>query len=359
MRITGSSLSYAAVHQSRSTVEVEERLEVRRAAAQGATVVQAGSGRAALGAAPGAPVPLRRADGPDRPHRQCCCGHDHHRSSELGSVDPKLAVAIGLIERLTGVEFDVLDSEELSRRCQGSGSPELPSGAPGAPSGQQAMPTITYDRIERRVEEESLRFAAAARVTTGDGRTIDVELQLSVDRRFAEEVSTHVRIGPPLKDPLVVDLGRAPTAMDADHRVAFDLDADGTLDEVPWVTGGSAFLALDRNGNGVIDDGSELFGARTGDGFAELAALDDDRDGWLDEDDAAWSQLRLVDGSTAVEDTRSLAEAGVGAIAVDGVAARLTDRDASGDVVAQQREMGIYLTESGEAGTVRQVDLAI
>ena len=46
---------------------------------------------------------------------------------------------------------------------------------------------------------------------------------------------------------------------------------------------GSGFLALDKNGNGKIDDGSELFGTKSGDGFADLAEYDSDGNGWIDE----------------------------------------------------------------------------
>src|SRR6185436_3680029 len=93
------------------------------------------------------------------------------------------------------------------------------------------------------------------------------------------------------------------------RRISFDLDLDGTKDNLTLPTQGSAFLAIDRNHNGQIDDGHELFGPNTGNGFEELAALDDDGDGWLDEDDAAFADLRVWDGTGK---PRTLAEAGVG-----------------------------------------------
>ena len=59
-----------------------------------------------------------------------------------------------------------------------------------------------------------------------------------------------------------------------------DLDADGRMDSISVPTGDDALLALDRNGNGRIDDGRELFGDQHGaaNGFAELARFDDNGD---------------------------------------------------------------------------------
>lgn len=365
MQITEGSYSYASSYASLSYTEVSERLEIGAPGAR----PPGDDGEEPLvrefGGRPGGPrglAGLTGADGPARPpERSCDCDREHIGSDEMKDrVGAKFAALIDLIERMTGERFDILDEDDLGLDGDGGGAHDHGAG-PGAGPGGLGQ-TITYDRIERRVEAQSLRVAASATVTTGDGRELSVDLQLQMDRLFVEESRTHVRIGPPpeLKDPLVVDLGGAPEAIDGSVRAAFDLDADGNLDEVPWVRGNSAFLALDRNGNGVIDDGSELFGATTGDGFAELARLDTDGDGFIDEDDDAFDQLRLVRGSTDVADTQGLLEANVGAIAVRSVAAPLTERDADGEVVAAQREAGFYLREDGSgAGSVRQVDMAI
>jgi hypothetical protein len=85
--------------------------------------------------------------------------------------------------------------------------------------------------------------------------------------------------------------------------VTFDLGPLGGRQEIAWTARGSAlmFLALDRNGNGVIDDGSELFGtatptriARTArNGFVALAEFDTNRDALIDESDPIWPSLLL------------------------------------------------------------------
>ena len=99
-------------------------------------------------------------------------------------------------------------------------------------------------------------------------------------------------------DPLVLDLaGNGFTTRGLDDAVRFDLTGDGRSESISAPKGDDALLALDRNGNGRIDSGKELFGDQHGasNGFAELSKYDDNRDGRIDQQD-------------------SLAEAGVSAI---------------------------------------------
>ena len=55
------------------------------------------------------------------------------------------------------------------------------------------------------------------------------------------------------------------------------------MDEINKLAAGQGFLALDKNEDGEINDGGELFGTRSGDGFGELAVFDEDCNGWIDE----------------------------------------------------------------------------
>jgi uncharacterized repeat protein (TIGR02543 family) len=89
----------------------------------------------------------------------------------------------------------------------------------------------------------------------------------------------------------------------ANDPVLFDIQAIGRPLRIGWTAAGAdeAFLALDRNGNGTIDSGAELFGdatplkvAQTADnGFVALAEFDDDHDGIVDESDSIWDRLKL------------------------------------------------------------------
>ena len=57
----------------------------------------------------------------------------------------------------------------------------------------------------------------------------------------------------------------------SDMKFKFDIDSDGKVDEISFVGKSSGFLALDKNEDGKINDGSELFGTKSGDGFSDLA----------------------------------------------------------------------------------------
>jgi hypothetical protein len=106
------------------------------------------------------------------------------------------------------------------------------------------------------------------------------------------------------ESPIVLDLADNDYSFSGiDDPVAFDLDADGTRERVTWTARGApiAFLALDRTGNGVIDNGAELFGNHTlmpsgavaRNGFDALSAFDSNGDGIIDANDAIWPRLLL------------------------------------------------------------------
>jgi len=126
---------------------------------------------------------------------------------------------------------------------------------------------------------------------------------------------------------LVFD-GRPVSFRSAEH--GFSLTADGMHAKTDWPSSATPWLVMDRNGNGRIDDGSELFGSasplsagRTAShGFEALAALDDNGDGVVDTNDAAWAMLmvwRDEDGSGMSDpaELRSVAETGLLSISLD------------------------------------------
>jgi hypothetical protein len=106
----------------------------------------------------------------------------------------------------------------------------------------------------------------------------------------------------PCCSPVLIGYGQTLRMSGLDNGVLFDIDADGRLDYIGWPSAGAtmAFLVLDRNHNGRIDDGRELFGTATGtpsgagtNGFAALEQFDCNSDGVIDRRDAIWTELAL------------------------------------------------------------------
>lgn len=132
------------------------------------------------------------------------------------------------------------------------------------------------------------------------------------------ELNVSTGQSPQQVDPLVLDLaGNGFSTSGLSRPVRFDLDADGRIDSISAPTGDDALLALDRNGNGRIDDGRELFGDQHGaaNGFAELARFDDNGDGRIDAADAVFDKLRLLRfDAQGRQQLQTLGEAGVSAI---------------------------------------------
>jgi hypothetical protein len=127
--------------------------------------------------------------------------------------------------------------------------------------------------------------------------------------------------------PIVINLDPGPYQFSGlDDAVTFDLNADGIPDTIGWTGRGTriALLWLDRNRNGCVDDGGELFGnatplrngTRARNGFEALAEFDGNGDGRISPDDAVWSSLRLWidanhDGSCTIDEIEPIGDSQV------------------------------------------------
>lgn len=145
-----------------------------------------------------------------------------------------------------------------------------------------------------------------------------------------------------LCDPLVFDLGdEGINLTSAENGVYFDIKGDGSPVQTAWITGNNAFLYLDENGNGIVDDGNELFGDQGGhaNGFEKLAQYDSNNDGVIDDKDEIYSQLRLWrdlngDGINQASESLTLAEAGIASVNLNHDNSRTFD--AYGNMITDQ-----------------------
>ena len=163
-------------------------------------------------------------------------------------------------------------------------------------------------------------------------------------------------------DPIFFDLGdQGVSFVSVADGVAFDLDADGVAERIAWGAGEDGLLVADLDGSGAIEDGREVLSPDFGDGgFGDaldaLLSLDDNADGSIDAQDAAYQVLRLwldgnVDGVTQEGELVGLEEQGI--VSID-LATTAVDLEADGQQVYAQ---GDYVLESGEARQFIAVNL--
>jgi hypothetical protein len=163
--------------------------------------------------------------------------------------------------------------------------------------------------------------------------------------------------------PLVLSFDDAPVTFTTHAGGAFDLVADGACHGGDWPSAATPWLALDRNGNGTIDDGGELFGSavvladgtRAKNGFDALRELDANRDGIFDASDEAFAKVvvwtdRNGDRRSTPNELASLADAGVKSIALDDHVERRCD--ARGNC---EGERSLFTMTTGRRGAVIDV----
>ena len=157
--------------------------------------------------------------------------------------------------------------------------------------------------------------------------------------------------------PIILDLngdGVRTTAL-ADSGVWFDLNNNGFAERTGWVSSEDGLLAIDLNGNGIIDNGAELFGnhtlladgTRAANGFEALKQYDADGNGIIDSADAVYSSLRIwqdknSNGSTDEGELLTMAQAGIAALNLGYTDSSL--KDAQGNA---HRQQGSYTKTDG------------
>ena len=207
-------------------------------------------------------------------------------------------------------------------------------------------------------ENEDTSFTAQGIIKTSDGKEIGFTLQLNMTRETVDTDTLSIRAGDALKDPLVLNFnGNA--AQLINKSFSFDINSDGTNEQLPELGQGSGYLAIDSNNDGIINNGSELFGPQSGDGFKELAQYDKDGNKWIDENDGIFKNLLVMNvdenGNQTLE---RLLDKGVGAIYIPHSATPFDLKDQTGsDLLGKIKTTGIFVNENGSPGTIQQIDV--
>lgn len=299
--------------------------------------------------------------------------------SQARFEDMQIKMLKRLLAALSGKKsvdiFDLLDSKEsnvldlrsssyqgLQMTYQGSFSMALGVNA-NTPAVGTTNAGTTWHQITATScvysEMESTSFKTQGLAVTEDGRSISFGVEVSMSRGFTEEFNLLTAEEFVCTDPLIINVESDITSL-SDMKFRFDIDSDGKEEEISMTGKGSGFLALDKNGDGKINDGNELFGTKSGNGFKDLAAYDEDGNGWIDENDSVYSKLRVwfvnPDGT---ERLINLKEADVGAIYLGSEETEFSLKNDDNKTNGIIRRTGVYLKESGGAGTISHVDMAV
>ena len=173
--------------------------------------------------------------------------------------------------------------------------------------------------------------------------------------------------------PIVIDLNHDGIKLgERGAGVYFDINADGVRDRMQWVRpgGDEGFLAMDRSGNGLVDNGAELFGVGTPlvlegrnapNGFVGLAQYDmrelgGNDDGLITEADAIWPQLRIwvdadANGVATSAEMRTLKSYGI--TALETIPKRHRYMDPAGNLIP----LWAWAMQNGKPGRALMVDV--
>ncbi len=234
-----------------------------------------------------------------------------------------------------------------------------------APEGGHTVTLTNWTKITVQsafyMETENTAYRSSGSVKTEDGREISFDLTVEMSRSFTAEYNSFMAESYTMVDPLVINLDDNCAELN-ERTFLFDLDGDGKEEKIHDLRDGAGLLALDRNGDGKINDGNELFGTKSGDGFKDLAAYDSDGNGWIDENDDIFKKLKIWTKDENGKDVLlDLKKADVGAIYLGSAKTDFALKSLkTNETMGMVRRTGFFLKEStGMAGAVQHVDLAV
>lgn len=219
-----------------------------------------------------------------------------------------------------------------------------------------SRPASTVSVTQWSYRYQELNANLSGELTLADGSAVQWSFDLAMrEEQFSYRQFTESS----LQDPLIVSLSGNPAEL-ARQGTIFDFYGNGERYQLPDLGKGQFYLMRDRNQNQQLDSGLELFGPRTGQGFAELAALDDNQNSFIEKNDSQWQSLHLWSRQHGLQ---SLEQAGIQAISAESVATSFGLYDGEA-LLGRIARSGIFvgepsLSDAYRIGLVQQVDLNI
>jgi Ca2+-binding RTX toxin-like protein len=278
----------------------------------------------------------------------------------LGAYDPEGRALSYSLSSVATQDLSVKDGGDgdidsgypvLSVGANGHINFSLPAGSGGGRDSAWQGGTVTYGPGRR---SHSIRYTFNVDITDSAGMKTTIPYEITFLRRGYTV------------PPIVFDLdgdGLELVAYDG-SAMRFDMDADGIKDVTGWVGADDGLLALDRNGDGLINDGSEISFQRDADGaltdLEGLRAFDSNANGFLDAGDARFAEFRIwrdanQDGVSQAEEIVTLEQAGVVNV---GLTMALTGEDPKDAVENVVYGTAAYTKSDGSQGIVGDVFLS-
>jgi len=275
-----------------------------------------------------------------------------NQGSQSTTNDPNLQLLILLVERMTGHKISVFDPSQFTT----STTPQLPDPST-AQTPTSAGYGVNYSKVSSYTESEQLTMQASGTINTTDGQQIKFSMSLSMQYQYSQTSSTSIRMGDAVTDPLVINFNGTGAQL-SDQRFAFDLNSNGTNVQINAPQPGTGFLVLDKNHDGKINNGSELFGPSTGNGFSELAKYDANHNGWIDQADPVFNQLKVWTKDAAGNNQlNNLSSLGVGAISLQAIATPFDIKNATNQLLGSVQSSSVAVNENGTTDSVQQINL--
>jgi soluble cytochrome b562 len=288
-------------------------------------------------------------------HMEKAEGHETEKVRKI-DLDHRDATKIGLIKNLveafTGKEINLNELNSWFKSNDDHDDDKMNAPVNDSVSSQRL--SAAYNLHETYYESAQMSFNAGGVVRTADGREISFSLDLMMSRELMSETNISVLAEGIVADNIIVNFP-GPSSELSSAEFKFGIEPQDERETVSYLALGSGLLSLYLNNDGEIDSLSEVVGTKTGNGFAELAAYDEDGNGWIDENDSVFNQLQILAGDMHA----GLKESNVGAIYLGSVNSEFKLKNDQNMLLGQIEKSGLFLNEDGTPGTIQQLSIEV